>query len=82
MPIWTRLVDATNGNQLWANRYKRQMRDIFQMQDQIVQSLTTTLGLQLPILEKGSAITQRTDNLEAYDYLLRGYRAFFDPTPR
>jgi len=76
-----RLVDATNGNQVWANRYDREMRDIFQLQDQIVRSLTATLGLQFPILEKGSVITQRTDNLEAYDYLLRGYQAFFAPTP-
>jgi adenylate cyclase len=79
--INVRLINATSGNQVWASRYDREMRDIFQLQDQIVGSLTTTLGLQLPILEKGAVITQRTDNLEAYDYLLRGYAAFFDPTP-
>jgi adenylate cyclase len=62
------LVDATTGNEVWSQRYDRQMRDIFKLQDEIVQSLTTSLGLQLSMLEKGWVIPQRTNNLEAYGY--------------
>jgi adenylate cyclase len=71
------LVDAAGGNEVWSQRYDRKMDDIFKLQDELVQSLSTTISLQLPMLEGASGIfahvvRQRTDNLEAYDYLLRG----------
>jgi adenylate cyclase len=56
------------------------MRDIFKFQDEIVQSLVTTVGLQLSMLEKGMVIPQRTNNLEAYDYFLRGLEEWFTLT--
>ncbi len=71
--INVQLVDATTGKEVWANRYDRQMRDIFKLQDEIVQGLITTLGLQLSLLEKGLIVPQRTNNLEAYDYFLRAF---------
>ena len=73
--INVQLVDAATGNEVWSQRYDRQMRDIFKLQDEIVQSLTTTVGLQLSVLEKGMDIPQRTTNLEAYDYYLRAMEA-------
>jgi adenylate cyclase len=79
--INVQLVDATTGNQLWAHPYDRQMRDIFDLQDEIVQSLITTLGLQLSMLEKGIVIPQRTNNLEAYDHYLRGFEDSLGTTP-
>jgi adenylate cyclase len=74
------LVDATTGNEVWSQRYDGQMRDIFKLQDEVVQSLITTLGLQLSMLERGFVITQRTNNLEAYDYFLRGMEGWFVQT--
>ncbi len=76
--INVQLVDATSGNEVWSQRYDRQMRDIFKLQDELVQSLTTTVGLQLSMLESGSGIVvrQRTNNLEAYDYFLRGFEEY------
>ena len=53
--INVQLVDTATGNELWAQRYDRQMRDIFKLQDEIVQSLITTLGLQFSMLEKGNS---------------------------
>jgi adenylate cyclase len=79
--INVQLVDATTGNQLWAHPYDRQMRDIFDLQDEIVQSLITTLGLQLSMLEKGIVIPQRTNNLEAYDHYLRAFEDSLGTTP-
>ena len=43
--INVQLVDATTGNEVWAQRYDRQLRDIFKLQDEIVRGLITTLGL-------------------------------------
>jgi adenylate cyclase len=79
--INVQLVDAAAGKEVWSQRYDRQMHDIFKLQDEIVQSLTTTLGLQLSMLERGYVIPQRTNNLEAYDYVLRGFENFFIMTP-
>jgi adenylate cyclase len=75
------LVDATTGNEVWSQRYDRQMRDIFKLQDEIVQSLIPTIGLQLSMLEQGVVVPQRTNNLEAYDYLLRGLERIGTQTP-
>jgi tetratricopeptide (TPR) repeat protein len=70
--INAQLVDATTGHHLWAERYDRPLQDIFALQDEIVQKIVTTLKLQLTLWEQGLLVRKRTDNLEAYDYYLRG----------
>ena len=79
--INVQLVDASTGDQLWTQRYDRQLRDIFALQDEIVQSLAATLNLQLTILQRGWFLPQRTKNLEAYDYFMRGFEYYWSPTP-
>ncbi len=79
--INVQLVDAATANEVWSQRYDRTMHDIFKLQDEIVESLVTTLGLELSMLEKGIVIPQRTNNLEAYDYYLRGVEAWQTATP-
>src|SRR5713226_959979 len=70
--ITAQLVDTTGGNHLWAERFDRPLKDIFALQDEIVQKIVTTLKLQLTLEEQGWVSRKRTDNLEAYDYYLRG----------
>lgn len=67
------LVDATTGGQLWAERYDRPFTEIFALQDDLIQKLTATLKLQLPLLKQGFPIGKTTGNVEAYDYVLRGW---------
>ncbi|MBI3303901.1 MAG: guanylyl cyclase, partial [Deltaproteobacteria bacterium] len=71
--ITAQLVDATTGHHLWVERYDRPLKDIFALQDEIVQKIVTTLKLQLMLWEQGILVRKRTDNLEAYDYFLRGW---------
>jgi adenylate cyclase len=78
--INVQLADATLGDEIWSQRYDRQMSDIFKLQDEVVQSLVTTLHLQLSVLQKGIVVPQRTNNLEAYDYFLRGEESSFVQT--
>lgn len=79
--ISVQLVDATTGADLWAERYDRPMKDIFSLQDEIVRRIVTTLNLQLTLWEKyGVLVRKRTDNLEAYDDLLRGVEYGFSST--
>src|SRR6266852_5014699 len=70
--VTAQLVETTSGNHLWAERYDRPLKDIFAVQDEIVQKIVTTLKLQFTLEQQGRISRKRTDNLEAYDYYLRG----------
>jgi tetratricopeptide (TPR) repeat protein len=74
--IVAQLIDTTTGSHLWSERYDRPLKDIFALQDEIVQKIVTTLKLQLTLQEQGVIVRKRTDNLEAYDFLLRGVDYF------
>src|SRR5262249_1345405 len=75
--IVAQLVDTTTGGHIWSERYDRPLQDIFALQDEIVQKIVTTLKLQLTLQEQGFIMRKHTDNLEAYDSLLRGIEPFF-----
>jgi len=66
------LVEARTGTELWAVHFDRPLSDVFAVQDDIVQKIVTTLNLQLSLSERGILVRQTTDNLEAYDDVLRG----------
>jgi TolB-like protein/DNA-binding winged helix-turn-helix (wHTH) protein/predicted Zn-dependent protease len=74
--ITAQLIDATTGGHLWSERYDRPLKDIFALQDEIVQKIVTTLKLQLTLEEQGFLVRKTTENLEAYDYYLRGLAYF------
>ena len=48
--VTTQLIDATQDRHLWAERYDRPLKDIFALQDEIVQKIVTTLKLQLTVM--------------------------------
>jgi adenylate cyclase len=75
--ITAQLIDATTGYHLWAERYDRPLQNILRLQDEIVQKIVTTLKLQLTLWEQGILVRKRTDNVNAYDYYLRGLASFF-----
>jgi adenylate cyclase len=70
--VTVQLIDGLTGSHLWAERFDRPLKDIFAVQDEIVQKSVTTLKLQLTLMEQGFLVRKRTDNLEAYDNYLRG----------
>ncbi len=78
--ITVQLADATTGAELWAERYDRPLRDVFALQDEIVRRIVTTLNLELALSQKGILIPRTTENLEAYDDLLRGAEYFASVT--
>jgi adenylate cyclase len=67
------LIDATTGHHLWAERYHRDLKDLFVVQDEIVQTIVGTLAVKLTYLEQDRAFAKPTSNLGAYDYVLRGW---------
>ncbi len=74
--ITAQLIDAAQDHHLWTERYDRPLKDIFALQDEIVQKIVTTLQLQLSLWEQGVLARKTTDNLEAYDFYLRGIESY------
>ena len=70
--INAQLIDATTGGHLWAERYDRDLKDIFALQDEITQKIVAALEVKLTETEQERIARRYTDNLEAYDYFLRG----------
>ena len=70
--ITAQLVDATTGYHVWAERYDRELKDVFTLQDDVTQKIVSVLAVKLTGPEKARLARQPTDNLDAYDYVLRG----------
>jgi adenylate cyclase len=68
--ITAQLIEASSDNHLWAERYDRDLNDIFALQDEISEAIVTALKLKL-LPEEKKAIEQRgTSNLDAYNLYL------------
>ena len=74
--VSAQLVNVANGLQLWSDRYDREMEDVFAIQDEIAQNIVKALRVVLSEDEKRAIEKAPTDNVEAYDYYLRGRRYF------
>jgi TolB-like protein/Tfp pilus assembly protein PilF len=70
--VTAQLVDAKTGNHLWAERYDRELKDIFALQDEITMKIITALQVELTEGEQARLLAKGTDNLEAYLKLLQG----------
>jgi adenylate cyclase len=78
--ITAQLVDTTTGGHLWSERYDRPLQDIFALQDEIRQKIVTALKVKLTKDEQERFQRAPTNNLEAYDYFLRGQESFWRGT--
>ena len=74
--ISVQLISIANGYQLWSERYDREIEDVFAIQDEIAQNIVKALRVVLSDDEKRAIEKVPTENVEAYDYYLRG-RKFF-----
>ena len=74
--ITAQLVDATTGGHLWAERYDRDLKDIFALQDEVTQKIVAALAVKLTEGEEDRLARKCTENLEAYDYTLRAMEYF------
>ena len=74
--INAQLIEGATGGHTWAARYDRDLTDIFEVQDEITQTIVAQLKVKL-LPEEKQAITQApTDNIEAYTWYLRGRELF------
>jgi len=80
--VTVQLVNASDGYQLWSERYDREMQDIFEIQDEIAQSVVEALKIALTPTERKALSKPKARQLEAYEYYLRGRRFFYRLTRR
>jgi len=75
--ITAQLIDSMTGQHLWAERYDRQMKDIFAIQDDITMNIMIALQVKLTEGEQARLMSKGTDNLEAYIKFLMAEEHFF-----
>src|SRR5947209_8731025 len=70
--ITGQLIDTSTGTHLWADRFDGTLEDIFDLQDQMTTSVVGAIAPTLEQVEIERAKSKPTENLDAYDYFLRG----------
>ncbi|HEX9768598.1 MAG TPA: adenylate/guanylate cyclase domain-containing protein [Kiloniellales bacterium] len=76
--VSAQLIDAQDDKHIWAERYDRGMEDIFQVQDELVRRVASTLVDRLEYDGQSRAKRQSKDQLRAYDLYLRAREHFFN----
>ena len=77
--ITAQLIDGRSGGHLWAERYDRELADVFAVQDDVTEKIVQALEVNLADRVESSPARIETENPEAYDCVLRGreqYRLF------
>jgi TolB-like protein/cytochrome c-type biogenesis protein CcmH/NrfG len=69
--ITAQLIEGSTSTHLWAERYDRELTDIFAVQDEVTQEIVSAMAVKLTSDEQERLKNKGTDNLEAYDYVLR-----------
>ena len=70
--VTAQLIDGGSGNHVWAQRYDRDLEDIFSVQDEITETLAGAIEPELGKAERERARTRRPDDLRAWDLCQRG----------
>ena len=70
--ITAQLVNTHTDFPLWSERYDREMKDVFEVQDEIARKIAEALRITLTPQEQAALAAKPTENLEAYDQYLRG----------
>jgi class 3 adenylate cyclase/TolB-like protein len=78
--VTVQLNDSVNSKQLWSEQYDDELSDIFAVQDRIARSIAGTLATNLQQIALQRSLRKPTDNLDAYDLLLRARALIADAT--
>jgi len=78
--INAQLIDGSTGKHLWADRFDRDLTDIFEIQDDISKAIVDVLIVKLPTTEKKAIENRGTSNVEAYDLYLMARQQWISGT--
>jgi TolB-like protein len=79
--ITAQLIDAATDSHIWAERYDRELKDLFDLQDEVAHQIAGTLQVRLTPEETKLYGHERTSNFAAHDALLRGMERHWKYTP-
>jgi adenylate cyclase len=78
--ITAQLIDALTGHHIWAEKYDRDITNIFAVQDEITKKIITALQVKLTEGEQAGVYAKGTDNLEAYLKVMKAYWLYLQGT--
>jgi adenylate cyclase len=78
--VTAQLIDGKTGHHVWAERVDRQIGDIFELQDELSQRIAASIAPELGRAEYRRSVASRQNDLDAWDYLLRGRAALRERT--
>ena len=79
--ITAQLVDATSGGHVWAHAYDEKLDKLFTIQDEVVRQIAGALGVSIRDAEKERALRKPTENLNAYELVLRAGQLWAEASP-
>ena len=78
--ITGQLIDAETGNHLWAERYDRELEDIFAVQDEVTEAIVAAIAPEIGDVERERAQRKAPDSLDAWGLYQRGLAAYYSST--
>src|SRR5262244_724524 len=78
--ITGQLIDAVTGAHIWADRFERDLTDVFALQDEVSVAVVSAIQPKLLQTEIALATRRRSENLTAYDYYLRAMQQYYPMT--
>ncbi|NQV21128.1 MAG: hypothetical protein HQ511_06905 [Rhodospirillales bacterium] len=76
--VTVQLIDADTGHHVWAERYDRELAEIFELQDELTQQIAATIVPELERTEQKRAVEKKPQNLDAWDHVQRGFACLYE----
>jgi len=70
--ITAQLINVDDGFHIWSERYDRDLKDVFAIQNEIAQNIVQALEIKLSEKEKNELVKVKTENVKAYDFYIQG----------
>ncbi|HUB94422.1 MAG TPA: hypothetical protein VL993_00805, partial [Stellaceae bacterium] len=80
--VTAQLIEAASGNHVWAERYDRPLRDVFDVQDEITMEIVQALSVELTASEHMLMFSRSTRNLNAWLEAMQGFEAWLVGSPK
>jgi TolB-like protein/tetratricopeptide (TPR) repeat protein/predicted Ser/Thr protein kinase len=80
--ITAQLIKTKDGFQVWADKFTRELKSVFEVQDEVSEGIVSALKVKLSPLEKNRIEKKPTGSIQAYDYYLKGMDYFWKGSQR
>jgi adenylate cyclase len=78
--VTAQLIDAETGNHIWAERFDRELEDLFAIQDEVTEAIVAAIAPEIGEVERARAERKPLENLDNWDLFQRGLAAYYAST--